>query len=169
MALHSTFYTKDCLVLNYFTFVKNNVSVEGTDTDSTIMQRMRPVIFGSAILTSQKTRSPLKTNWLMGFKEIITVVRIMWNTDTLCGKNAQFLNVKAGGTFQIWCATKNTSWLVTPKLQHILVFWGPCLHDNVNLYWYSASMCCHAWVCLYDFCGVFSKSTTSNVIIHKVA
>jgi len=46
MALHSTFCTKDCLVSNrwnYFTFVKNNVSVEGTDTDSTLMQRICPV------------------------------------------------------------------------------------------------------------------------------
>lgn len=30
---------------NYFTFVKNNVSVEGTDTESTPMQRMCPIIF----------------------------------------------------------------------------------------------------------------------------
>lgn len=38
----------------------------------------------------------------MGFKEIIAViVRIMWNTDTLSGKNAQFLDVKEGGTFKI--------------------------------------------------------------------
>jgi len=38
----------------------------------------------------------------MGFKEILAViVRIMWNTDTLSGKNSQFLNVKVGGTIKI--------------------------------------------------------------------
>ena len=38
----------------------------------------------------------------MVFKEIIAViVRIMWNIDTLCGKNAQFFDVKVGGTLKI--------------------------------------------------------------------
>jgi hypothetical protein len=41
-----------------------------------------------------------RTGWLKLFREVIAVLRIMWNmAKALCGQSVEFLNVAAGGTF----------------------------------------------------------------------
>jgi hypothetical protein len=60
------------------------------------------MLFKNSVRTAKKTQhfAITKINWLTLFKEIIAVYTADHTTiNTLCGKNAELLNVKAGGTY----------------------------------------------------------------------
>lgn len=129
IALHSTFYTEQHPSFKrryYFMFVKNDVSVKvNRHWAYPNAKNMPPNLLKRNSHFPVNNVSIKKANRLTVFKEIIAViVRFMWNTNAVCGKNAEFLNVKTGGTRKIYGAIKNTSRLITPKLKHILVFCG---------------------------------------------
>ena len=59
------------------------------------------IIFKNLVPTSNGTHSAVirKIQRLMLFREIISVdYHNIWNTNTLCGQNADIFNVKANGT-----------------------------------------------------------------------
>jgi hypothetical protein len=65
------------------------------------------VKYTNPVRTSQETHyvSATKPNRLMLFREIVTVYceNHTEHTNTLCGQNARFLYVKAGGTYSSDC------------------------------------------------------------------
>jgi hypothetical protein len=68
------------------------------------------MIFNNSVRTAKKTPhfTITKINWLTLFKEIIAVYckNHMKRINTLCGQNAELLNVKPGGTYSYHCALK---------------------------------------------------------------
>jgi lipoate-protein ligase B len=65
------------------------------------------IIFENSVRTAKKTQhfTITKINWLTLFKEIIAVYteNHTKHINKLCGKNAELLNVKAGGKVSYHC------------------------------------------------------------------
>jgi hypothetical protein len=59
------------------------------------------VIFGNLVPSTQEGQfvPVTKTALIMLSSEIIALLRITWNVNTLCRQNYQFLNVAASGTY----------------------------------------------------------------------
>jgi hypothetical protein len=60
-------------------------------------------------MPQRKHSTTIKFNWLMVFKEMITVYseNHMEPTNTLCGQNAELLISKLGGTYRYYWALKD--------------------------------------------------------------
>jgi hypothetical protein len=69
------------------------------------------IIYKNSVRTSQETHyfSATETNRLMLFGETVAVYceNHTEHINTLCGQNAEFWYVKAGGTYSDYCALKD--------------------------------------------------------------
>jgi hypothetical protein len=86
----------------------------------------RDFIYKNSVRTSQETHyvSATETNRLMLFGETVAVCceNHMEHTSTLCGKSAEFLDVKAGGTYSYHC-TSSGAGTVQSEATKLQVVW----------------------------------------------
>jgi hypothetical protein len=92
-------YTQQNLMLISYAFILNTVNP--------LNPKLAEIIFKNSVRTAKKTQhfSITKVSWLILFREIIAVYseNNAKPINTLCGHNAELLNVNSGGTWFTTC------------------------------------------------------------------
>jgi len=86
--------------------------------------RAPPCINIQSVPRSEHSVSVVKTSQLMLYREIIAVCSEIHtkHTNTVCGQNVEFFNVKPGGTYSDHCALKGSELCINiqfvPRIKH---------------------------------------------------